>query len=245
MHDSWAHYYDFVYDECFGSAFWRLTAETLSVIAEHQPSPARVLDLGAGTGRLAVPLALLGYEVTAVEHSTGMADAMERRVAELGAVLDLRRQDVRAVHAADASDGPTPRVPYDIAIAIFTVLNYLVTEDDIHQLGAAVGSSLRRDGRFVFDLAARRLFAPATFESRRFQRRVDVRPLSPVTFEYRDSGCGVMNGQRFRYDEVFTLRYWRDEEVLPILAEHGLTFEADVTDRLRESGSRWFVLRRR
>jgi SAM-dependent methyltransferase len=41
-------------------------------------APARVLDLGAGTGRLAVVLAGLGYDVLAVEPDDGMRAVAER-----------------------------------------------------------------------------------------------------------------------------------------------------------------------
>jgi SAM-dependent methyltransferase len=44
------------------------------------PAPARVLDLGAGTGRLAGVLAALGHEVLAVEPDEGMRAVAEARL---------------------------------------------------------------------------------------------------------------------------------------------------------------------
>jgi SAM-dependent methyltransferase len=247
MHDGWARYYDFVYDECFGTAFWRLTAETLAVITERQASPARVLDLGAGTGRIAIPLALLGYEVTAVEQSAGMADVLRSRAASLGANVDLRLQDFRAPVTPDRPDRHAPGgpVPYDVAVAIFTVLNYLCEEADVETLARQVAGALRPGGQFVFDLAARRLFAPALFESPRLHREITVQQVGPALFDYRDAGCGTADGQRFSYDELFRLRYWRPEDVLPRFEAAGLVLQAEITGRLEASGSRWFVLRSR
>lgn len=46
--------------------------------------PLRVLDLGGGSGGLAVPLAELGHEVTVVDPSPNALAALERRAAEFG-----------------------------------------------------------------------------------------------------------------------------------------------------------------
>jgi SAM-dependent methyltransferase len=238
MHDSWAPYYDFVYDECFGAEFWRITSETLGVLTELQPVPGRILDLGAGTGRLAIPLALLGYHVSAVEISQGMARVLSRRAGDLGLDIDLHCGDLRALEQLALA----PTTPVDLAAAIFTVVNYLITEDELWRLAAGVVRLLRPGGRFLFDIAERRLFAPALFESERLHREIDVRALSPVVFRYRDAGCGTIGAERFAYDEVFTLRYWRAEEVLATFARAGLTFGQEVTSRLQQTGSRWFVL---
>jgi SAM-dependent methyltransferase len=242
MHDSWARHYDFVYDECFGPAFWRLTKDTLALIGDVQPAPARVLDLGAGTGRVTVPLSLLGYDVTAVEHSPAMAAVLAERAAAQGARVDLHRRDLRGF--VPQPSGAGSGAAFDLALATFTVLNYLVADEDLAALARVVTAHLRTGGHFVFDLAGRRLFAPAVFESERLHREIDVRELAPSLFRHRDTACGTVNGERFSYDEVFTFRYWRDDEVLARLAAAGLVLEREVTDRLRASGSRWFVLRR-
>jgi SAM-dependent methyltransferase len=246
MHDGWARHYDFIFDECFGEAFCRLTAETLAIITALRPAPGRVLDLGAGTGRIAIPLALLGYHVTAVEHSAGMADVLTERARDVGVSLDVRRESFLDFDRDGVPDGARAQDPdrYDLALAIFTVLNYVVSEEDVSRLARNVAQRLAPGGRFVFDVARRHLFASAIFESERLHREIDVRQVGPSTFTYRDAGCGRANGATFQYDEVFTMRYWRSEELLPCFAAAGLDLEAEVTDRVVESGSRWFVLTR-
>lgn len=247
MHDTSARYYDFIYEECFGAAFRALTAETLALIADVQPPPARVLDLGAGTGRIALPLAREGYEVTAIERSPGMADVLERRAAALGYTIDLRCGDFCALDRLLAStEEPSPgHQPFDMAIAIFTVLNYIVTVDEVAALARGLAAALRPGARFIFDIAERRLFESALFESERLHREIEVEESGSGTFRYRDAGSGTFDGARFTYDDTFTLRCWREEELLPLFASVGLALESEVTPRLRSSGSRWFVLRRR
>ena len=80
------------------------------------PVGSRILDLGAGTGRFARPLAALGHQVVAVDHEPAMLaelagiDGLEPVVAEIsGLVLADRRFDVvlLASHLIDDDDlGP-------------------------------------------------------------------------------------------------------------------------------------------
>ncbi len=68
-------------------------AALIDRIAEFATEGARVADLGAGIGHVAIPLAERGIDVTAVEP----ADAM---LAELRAAAHLRGVRLRALHAA-------------------------------------------------------------------------------------------------------------------------------------------------
>ncbi|MBV6477955.1 MAG: hypothetical protein HGGPFJEG_00700 [Ignavibacteria bacterium] len=72
-HDNWATFYDFVYEQTFGSFYSNLTIETLNVINQILPK-GTILDFGAGTGRLSIPLTEQNYSVVAVEKSIGMVE---------------------------------------------------------------------------------------------------------------------------------------------------------------------------
>ncbi len=83
------------------AAAWRTTMEQLL-----PPSPARVLDVGAGTGALSLLAAELGHEVTALD----LSPAMLARVSEKAQARGL---DIRTVNAA-ATDPPAG--PFDAVI---------------------------------------------------------------------------------------------------------------------------------
>ncbi|TMF32347.1 MAG: class I SAM-dependent methyltransferase, partial [Chloroflexi bacterium] len=55
-----------------------------------------VLELGTGTGRLAVPLALTGFEVTAVDLDPAMLERAERFLAAVGPDVAARLEFVQA-----------------------------------------------------------------------------------------------------------------------------------------------------
>ena len=66
-HASWAGIYDLVYEESFGQFYEALTDTTIDQIKKTVHPPASIVDFGAGTGRLSIPLATSGYMITAVE----------------------------------------------------------------------------------------------------------------------------------------------------------------------------------
>jgi SAM-dependent methyltransferase len=55
----------------------------------------RILDLGAGTGRVALDLAAHGHEVTAVDHDRELLDELERRADRRGLAVECLEADVR------------------------------------------------------------------------------------------------------------------------------------------------------
>jgi SAM-dependent methyltransferase len=61
---------------------WSVLREAVDRLAAERGEPLEVLDVGGGTGGLAVPLAGLGHRVTVVDPSPDALAALERRVAE-------------------------------------------------------------------------------------------------------------------------------------------------------------------
>jgi SAM-dependent methyltransferase len=58
-----------------------------------------ILELAAGSGRVALPLALAGYDVTAVDIDPAMLERLERRIAQAGAEKPDAHGRVHAVQA--------------------------------------------------------------------------------------------------------------------------------------------------
>ena len=71
-HDSWAIFYDFVYQKTFGNFYNSLTDETLKVINNIIPY-GTIIDFGAGTGRMTIPLKNQDCEMIAVKKSKGLS----------------------------------------------------------------------------------------------------------------------------------------------------------------------------
>ena len=86
-------------------------------LAELAGAHGRVVDLGAGTGDLALPLAARGIGVTAIEPARAMLDVLERRAREKGIALRASGA-LRAAHrgALRAGEGGAPSARDDGAL---------------------------------------------------------------------------------------------------------------------------------
>jgi SAM-dependent methyltransferase len=106
-------------------------------------APGPVVELGVGTGRIAVPVAAAGISVIGVDSSAGMLDIC-REAAELAGVsLDLRLGDYSA-----------PPVAEPVSLVLCPFRAYLHLHDDEERLGAlrAARDLLLPGGRLVFDV---------------------------------------------------------------------------------------------
>lgn len=78
-------------DGCAVEVYARLpTAGDPELIHTHTPPGCSILDLGAGTGRIADPLARLGHHVVAVDNSPDMLARVRRAKVVLADIEDLQ-----------------------------------------------------------------------------------------------------------------------------------------------------------
>ena len=83
----------FLYDALFGHDDG---IEFYMALAAQHPGP--VLELGAGTGRIAIPLAKRGFSVTAVELSHTMLETGKEKAEEEGVTIGLPGLKTTSVH---------------------------------------------------------------------------------------------------------------------------------------------------
>jgi len=114
-------------------------------VEEALAAGSPVVELGVGTGRIAIPTAAAGIEVIGVDSSAGMLEvcAEQARAAGVADRLDLRLGDLR-------------RPPVDEVVGLvtcpFRAYLHLASDDERLEALAAARGLLRRDGRLVFDV---------------------------------------------------------------------------------------------
>ena len=109
--------------------------------------PGRILELGAGSGRVTIPLARDGHEVVAVDQSPAMLDKLRARV---DALPEAARQRVRVIEG----DLRAFRAPgtFALAIAAFNVLEHLYTRGEVDACLRCIADHLEPGGIFAFDV---------------------------------------------------------------------------------------------
>jgi SAM-dependent methyltransferase len=104
-----------------------------------------VVELGVGTGRIAIPLAADGVDVIGVDSSRRMLEVCGCRAATAGVTLDLRLGDLSEPPVRD-------RVP--LVLVPFRSYLHLQTDAERHRALAAARELLLPGGRLVFDVFA-------------------------------------------------------------------------------------------
>ncbi|SRR6266536_401395 len=120
-----------------------VTEDVPFYLEEARRAGGPVVELGVGTGRIAVPIASDGIGVIGVDSSRAMLEVCAERASLAGAVLDLRLGDLREPPVDE-------RVP--LVIIPFRSLLHMHTDHDRRKALHAVRRLLRQDGRFVFDV---------------------------------------------------------------------------------------------
>jgi len=111
----------------------------------------RVLELGCGTGRIALPLARAGVQVIGVDRSAAMLARAHKRVARarLGHRVQLIRGDIRYLPFTARRTASFPLV-----MAPYGVLQSLLRESDLATTLASVHSVLKPGCTFGLELVA-------------------------------------------------------------------------------------------
>ena len=124
-----------------------VTEDISFYVDEAVESGGPVVELGVGTGRIAIPTAAAGIHVIGVDSSQGMLDvcAEQGREAGVAPLLDLRLGDLRRPPVDE-------RVP--LVTCPFRAFLHLPTDEDRRTALAAAHELLRPAGRLVFDVFA-------------------------------------------------------------------------------------------
>ncbi len=131
-YDPLADLYDLEYDHDYDLPFWL-------ALAEREDGP--VVEWGAGTGRLAAPLAGAGFDVTAAEVSENMIE----KGREKGDVVEWIRGDMRYVKLGRR---------YGLAVCAFNSFLCLLSVDDALAFLRNARDHLEPDGLLGVEVSA-------------------------------------------------------------------------------------------
>ena len=143
--DEYAPFYDWENARTLGRRdvpFWRNLALQVD---------GPVLELGAGTGRISLPLGRSGVRLVGIDRSAAMLKRARQRVkrARLQSRVHLVRGDIRHLPFP-----PFPASPFPLVIAPYGILQSLLRERDLTATLQAVWGVLAPGGTFGMELVA-------------------------------------------------------------------------------------------
>jgi len=145
-----------------------------------------VLELGVGTGRIALPIARSGLEVVGVDLSAPMLQTLRAKSRleppEVRPRLSLVRGDMRRVRLGRR---------FPLVIAPFNAALHLYQRRDVEQFLSTVVAHLTPSGRFVFDFSVPRPENLGADPNRRF---------GAPRFRHPECTALVRYAERFEYD---------------------------------------------
>jgi len=153
-----------------------------------------VLELGAGTGRITLPMALTGAQVTAVDLCRPMLE-----------VLHARRQNLEDPGDIELVQADFTRLDlgrrFELVILPFNALQHVYTPDDFCALMDTVHKHLAPGGRFALDVV---IPAHEVWSGRDPEARHELRTMSDP------DGGKLMTWENGSYDpiaQIYTVRY--------------------------------------
>ena len=142
FYDGLASEYHVLFEDWWQAAMWhgRVIASVLAAhdVGEH----SRVLDCTCGIGTQALPLAILGYNVTGTDLSHRSLERARTEARARGLQIDLWVADIRTVRDVVVGD-------FDAVISCDNALAHLLTEADLDQAIGNVRACLRGGGLLV------------------------------------------------------------------------------------------------
>ena len=103
---------------------------------------ARILELCCGTGRLTLPIARDGYNISGVDYTSSMLDQAKIKASEAGLKINFIEADIRTLNLQEK---------YDLIFIPFNSIHHLYKNEDLFRAFNAVKSHLKDGGLFLLD----------------------------------------------------------------------------------------------
>ena len=110
---------------------------------KYSLSPARIIDLGCGTGNILLPLAKEGFSMVGADLSPEMLAEAEHKLRAEGLSCPLVCQDMTELSLG---------MEADCILSLCDSLNYLTEDGELSQAFSCIAEHLTADGLFLFDM---------------------------------------------------------------------------------------------
>ena len=103
---------------------------------------AKILELCCGTGRLTLPIAKAGFDITGIDITPSMLEQAAKKANEAGLQIEFVEGDMRSFDLNEK---------FDLIFIPFNSIHHLYSNEDFFQMLTSVKKHLKEDGLFLFD----------------------------------------------------------------------------------------------
>lgn len=103
---------------------------------------ARILELCCGTGRLTLPIAKEGYNISGVDNTSSMLEHAKVKASEANLEVEFIEADIRTLDLPEK---------YDLIFIPFNSIHHLYQNEDLFKAFKTVRNHLKEGGLFLFD----------------------------------------------------------------------------------------------
>ncbi|MFK7934970.1 MAG: class I SAM-dependent methyltransferase [Saprospiraceae bacterium] len=103
---------------------------------------ARILELCCGTGRLTLPIAQAGYDISGVDFTASMLEEAKTKATAAGFAIEFIEADIRTLDLPEQ---------YDLIFIPFNSIHHLYHNEDLFQAFQVVKKHLKTGGLFLLD----------------------------------------------------------------------------------------------
>lgn len=204
------------------------------IINKYTHPTQSIIDLGTGTGEIALRLSNNGYNVTGVDLSEEMLSIAQQKAISKKTNINWIHQDISHIDSIEK---------FDLAISYCDVINYLESKDDVKQTFNRVFHLLSAGGLFIFDVHSTN-YMNGFLADQTFGTVTD--DISYIWFcdsgdapyqVHHDLTFFVRKGDLYeRFDEYHTQQTYEVNDYLKWLSEAGFTIKGVHSDFSTEEG---------
>ncbi|MCP9612366.1 class I SAM-dependent methyltransferase [Coprobacter tertius] len=103
---------------------------------------ARILELCCGTGRLTIPIAEEGYNISGVDYTPSMLERAKAKAQEAALEIEFTEADIRNMNL---------QKKYDLVFIPFNSIHHLYQNEDLFKTFSVVKNHLKTGGLFLLD----------------------------------------------------------------------------------------------
>ncbi|MCT8139651.1 class I SAM-dependent methyltransferase [Anaerobacillus sp. CMMVII] len=236
----------YLYDELMKDApYDQWVSFVLKILEMNHLNQGEILDLGCGTGNIAIPLSKHGFKLTAVDLSEEMLFIANEKSKVEGTTVQFYQQDMRELEGLGT---------FNTVVSLCDSLNYLKNEQEILTTFQRIADHLEDNGLFIFDVHSiykvEEVFTGHTFahNGEEIAYIWECFAGEPAYSVEHDLSFFVLNEQGFyeRFDEFHQQRTYPINMYEQALHNAGFNLVSITGDfslnELNEKAERWFFV---